>query len=110
MRDLWRYIVVGMAAALLMAAFVGAAQAQTREVNIPVYCAPRDVMAENLRAKHGETPINWGMINNRAIAELWASPSGSWTLTVTQPDGDMCAVASGQGWEVLALGPRGDPA
>ena len=105
MRDLWRYIIAGMVAALLLAAIIGAAQAQQS------LCIPRVDLGKFLLEKHGERPVQRGISNGgKAVIELFASPSGSWTLMVTNGDMISCPLANGQGWEALALGPQGDPA
>jgi hypothetical protein len=46
------------------------------------------------------------------VLEVFASDTGSWTITVTLPSGMTCLVATGQGWEDLAeqLPAKGDPA
>ena len=76
-------------------------------------CAPRDAVLAQLNGKYGETRLGMGLAANNTVMELFASDaSGSWTITVTLPDGLTCLVASGQGYETIAeqLPARGDPA
>lgn len=66
-------------------------------------CAPRPVVLERLAEKFGETRQSIGLGANNAVVEVFASvDTGSWTITVTMPDGMTCLVASGQSFETLA--------
>ena len=53
------------------------------------------------------------MAANNQVMELFASAdTGSWTITVTLPEGTTCLVASGQNFEPITeeLPAKGDPA
>lgn len=66
-------------------------------------CGPRDAVLAHLADTYGETRRSMGIANNNTVMEVYASAaSGSWTITVTLPDGRMCLVASGQGFEAVA--------
>lgn len=66
-------------------------------------CAPRDAVVERLATGYGETRQSVGLGSNNAIVEVFASSeTGSWTITVTSPDGLTCLVASGQSFEAVA--------
>ena len=76
-------------------------------------CAPREMVLERLADKYGETRQSVGLGANNAVIEVFASTeTGSWTITVTSPNGITCLVASGQSYEELAeaLPPRGNDA
>ncbi len=76
-------------------------------------CGARDAVLEQLAARYGETRRGMGMAANNSVMELYASAdSGSWTITVTMPDGQTCLVASGQGFEAMVeeLPAKGEPA
>jgi hypothetical protein len=47
--------------------------------------------------------------NNRIIEVFASDETGSWTITITSPDGTTCLVAAGQFWENLLPPPVGDP-
>ena len=75
----------------------GAATAQGRA------CGPRDAVVERLATKYGESRQSMGLGANNAVMEVFASSeTGTWTITVTMPNGMMCLVASGQAYEALA--------
>ncbi|WP_282120109.1 hypothetical protein [Ruegeria atlantica] len=66
-------------------------------------CAPRDEVIKRLTETYGETRQGIGIARQGAVMELYASDqSGSWTITVTLPDGMTCLVASGQAYEMIA--------
>lgn len=74
-------------------------------------CGPREAVVTRLAENYGETRQSMGLGSNNAVIEVFASDkTGSWTITVTQPNGMTCLVASGQGFERLSeiLPPKGD--
>lgn len=82
------------AALLVCAVMAGPAGAETQ-------CAPRaDVLAQ-LADRWGEARRGIGL-SGGGVVEVFASASGSWTLTVTTPEGVTCVIAAGDGWEAVA--------
>jgi hypothetical protein len=76
-------------------------------------CAPRDTVAANLASQFGEIRRIIGLAQDNTVMELYAAPeTGTWTLTVTLPDGTTCLVAAGSRFEATAdiLPAKGDPA
>jgi hypothetical protein len=76
-------------------------------------CAKRDQVMDLLATKYGETRQGMGVADNSSVMEVFASDdTGTWTITVSSPDGIMCLVASGQGYEAMVdeLPAKGDPA
>lgn len=66
-------------------------------------CGKRDMVVAQLTERFGETRRGMGIAANNSVMEMFASEaSGSWTITVTMPDGVTCLVASGQGFETMA--------
>lgn len=66
-------------------------------------CAPREDIVKRLTETYGETRRSIGVARQGAVMEVYASDqSGSWTITVTLPDGITCLVASGQAYEEMA--------
>ncbi|MCF6430806.1 MULTISPECIES: hypothetical protein [unclassified Leisingera] len=82
-------------AALTLAAAPATAQSRN--------CAPRDTVIKRLAEKYGESRQSIGVGQKGMVMETFASgKTGSWTITVTTPNGMTCLVASGQSYEVLA--------
>jgi hypothetical protein len=72
-------------------------------------CAPRDT---NLATQFGESRRIIGLAHDNTVMELYAAETGTWTLTVTLPNGMTCLVAAGNSFEATAdtLPAKGDPA
>jgi len=66
-------------------------------------CGQRDAILDRLAAHYGETRRGMGLGANNGIVEVFASDeTGTWTITVTSPNGGTGLVASGQAFEELA--------
>ena len=69
-------------------------------------CFPREVVLTQLAEKYGETRRGVGLTNDGKIFEVWASEGGSWTATVTMPNGMMCVAGAGQAFSGEAVKPN----
>lgn len=75
-------------------AFSAAAQGQN--------CGQRQAVIERLADGYGESRQSIGMAPEGRVVEVFASlETGTWTITVTMPNGMTCLVASGQSYENL---------
>ena len=76
-------------------------------------CGQRTTVLAQLAERYGELRRGMGLAANNGVMELFASgDSGSWTITVTLPNGMTCLVASGEGFEAISeeLPAKGAPA
>ena len=76
-------------------------------------CAAHDVVATSLANQFGEVRRSIGLAQDNTVMELYAAAdTGTWTLTVTLPNGQTCLVAAGHNFETTAdaLPAKGDPA
>lgn len=63
-------------------------------------CAERERVLTQLTGKYGEARQGMGLAANNSVVEVFASEeTGTWTITVTSPNGMTCLVASGQSYE-----------
>ncbi|MEM0948385.1 MAG: hypothetical protein AAGK37_13335 [Pseudomonadota bacterium] len=94
-------------AALLAVAILAptSIQAQTN------LCADRGEITERLKATYGEKFAGGGLRNSESIFEVWmSSETGTWTIIMTQPNGQSCVMAAGTDWrEALPETPAGIP-
>lgn len=61
------------------------------------------MVVDRLAEGYGETRQSMGLGANNSVIEVFASDeTGTWTITVTMPNGMTCLVASGQAYEALA--------
>ncbi|NIA66978.1 hypothetical protein HBA54_00050 [Pelagibius litoralis] len=75
------------------------------------HCGPRDALVDALSEGYQESPVSRGVTSTGALLEIFAGPSGSWSILVTVPGGPTCLVSSGEGWRRLPLaGEDHDPA
>ncbi len=80
-------------------AFLAATQSSAQSMR---NCGVRDAVVTRLAETYGETRQSMGLGANNQIIEVYASTeTGTWTITVTMPNGMTCLVASGQAFEVL---------
>jgi hypothetical protein len=81
-------------AVLLLSA--GFAQAQGAQ------CSDHGTMIRHLAENWGESRQSIALDAGNSMVELFASAdTGTWTLTVTEPGGPTCMVASGHAFEML---------
>ena len=72
------------------------AQAQGRD-----QCGPRDQVVQVLNAKYQESQRALGLINEKAMMEVYISPAGTWTMVVTNEAGVTCVLAAGEAWDEM---------
>ncbi len=97
-RAMTGFIKASVAGLGLIALTASAAMAQNSR-----NCAPRAAVVDRLATGYGETRQSMGLGANNAVVEVFASnETGTWTITVTTPNGLTCLVASGQAFEELA--------
>lgn len=89
---------VKLAVLALAAAAIGPLPALAQGQN----CGNRTLVVERLTSKYGESRQSIGMAPQGRVVEVFASlETGTWTITVTMPNGMTCLVASGQSFEPL---------
>jgi hypothetical protein len=91
-----RYLMVILAATVLVSFAPGLAEAQNRAL-----CGKRTSVVAGLEDKYSETPVSIGLATNGSIIEVFASKNGSFTIMITTPNGLTCLIAAGHNWESL---------
>lgn len=94
MKNRWAVVmIIGIFAFILTALqFIQPAHSQ-------VMCAERSTVVKNLEKTYSEAPVSIGLASNGSVIEILASPSGSFTIILTQPNGMSCVMAAGESWE-----------
>ena len=72
-------------------------------------CAPRADVIAGLARNYGETVIGMGISARGLMIELLASPSGTWTIIGTSPEGSSCIFDAGAAFQAIATPPEGIP-
>ena len=88
-------ILAVLAAAALAAFLMPVAQAQQSVGPPQMPCAPRPTVIKSLSGEYKEEVVMRGIIDGRML-EIWGSPEGSFSVTVTHAaNGMTCLIASG---------------
>lgn len=64
-----------------------------------VVCGPRAAIVQRLEAGQGAWLAGSGLRDTETLVEVWAEPSGDWTLVQSYPNGQACILAMGEAWE-----------
>ena len=80
--------------------------AQSAGTDDTTRCDVRKSVVEFLSDRYREEPVAMGVAENGGLVEVLASREGStFTIIVTNPGGQTCMVAAGEGWEDVIAGP-----
>jgi len=72
-----------------------------------VNCADRTKVVEFLARQYDEKQTAVGFVNPKAVMELYAADSGTWTLIITDVSGRSCVILAGKSWEsIIPVGPK----
>ena len=71
------------------------------------FCAERSTVLAGLEKKYQEEPIHMGLASNGYVMEVLVSPSRSFTIIMTRPNGLSCVMAAGEAWENVPLKDKG---
>lgn len=64
----------------------------------PHACATRAEVVDILVGTHHEEPQEPIMVDRKLALQFYRGPK-TWTLTSIEPDGTVCVIAAGTGWE-----------
>ena len=68
-----------------------------------VPCGSHDTIAKSLTTKFKEARRAMGVVNAKAVMEIFMSPQGTWTVLVTDTTGTACVIATGQDWQEVPI-------
>ena len=68
-----------------------------------VPCGSHDALAKSLNTKFKEARRAMGVVNAKAVMEIFMSPQGTWTVLVTDTTGTACVIATGQDWQEVPI-------
>ena len=92
------------APALVLAGFLWAFPSQAH-----ARCGDREAVLNNLEEKYSEVPESRGLASNGSVVEIVVSPSGSFTILYTMPNGLACVMAAGESWGPVEKKTPGEP-
>lgn len=62
-------------------------------------CGKRAGIVQQLGEKYQESRVAVGMVSEKIMLEVFASPKGTWTLLLTNEQGISCLHGTGEAWE-----------
>ena len=71
--------------------------------NAATQCAGHDAVAKTLNTKFKEARRVMGVVNAKAVMEIFMSPQGTWTVLVTDTTGTSCIIATGEEWQEVPI-------
>lgn len=99
--------VLTLVAAVLLAVTLPAAgqqaEAQPTQRLIAQICRPHAEVEAKLLSDFGERKLGHGISGDGTLVELFAGPSGTFTVVKTSPRGVACIVDFGESWQTLRL-------
>ena len=83
---------VAALAAISLAGIAGIAEAAPQ-------CGNHDKIVEVLGNKFKESRRVMGVVNSKAVMEIFMSSQGTWTMVITDTSGLSCITAAGEEWQ-----------
>ncbi|MBK8909143.1 MAG: hypothetical protein IPM60_15040 [Rhodospirillales bacterium] len=90
------------------AAILAAAVALATPATAQQQCGGAADMSAWLSGEYGEAVVGQGVNETGVVMQMWGNAeTGTWTITALLPDGQLCLLAAGGGFEVPAVRPPG---
>ena len=70
-------------------------------------CGNHDKIVNVLGNKFKETRRVMGVVNSKAVMEIFMSAQGTWTMVITDTSGISCITASGEEWQDVPVAVAG---
>ena len=62
-------------------------------------CGDHDKIVDVLGHKFKESRRVMGVVNSKAVMEIFMSAQGTWTMVITDTRGTSCIIAAGEAWQ-----------
>jgi hypothetical protein len=92
--------------AVIIASLLGVSYANAQ---VPENCGPPPDVTAGLARNYGEIVIAMGVSSNGNLVEIFAAPSGTFTIVITAPGGLSCIGVAGANFVAAELPPQGTP-
>lgn len=94
------FSLAAIVAAISFAGIAGKAEATPQ-------CGDHDKIVDVLGNKYKEERRVMGMVNSKAVMEIFMSPQGTWTMVITDTRGMSCITAAGGEWQDIPVATAG---
>jgi len=95
---------------MALSATVGALMLGAARADAQSACADHDQVVQQLGQAYGETRQSLGLSSDGSVIEIFASEAGTWTIVVTDVNGQACLAAAGEAWQAAPVSVKGQPA
>ncbi len=75
--------------------------------NAAMQCGNHDAITKVLGGKYKETRRVMGVVNAKAVMEIFLSQQGTWTILITDTRGASCITAAGEAWQDVPVAVAG---
>jgi hypothetical protein len=89
---------------------VGTAMALAGSAEAQAVCGPHEQIVAQLGQVYNETQQSLGLAANGSVIEVFASEAGTWTILITDTNGQTCMAAAGEAWQTMASAGPGEGA
>jgi hypothetical protein len=88
----------------------GAAILMTGRAEAQAVCGSHEQIVAQLGQVYKETQQSLGLAANGSVIEVFASDAGTWTILITDVNGQTCMAAAGEAWQTMASADPGEGA
>jgi len=67
-------------------------------------CIPRSDLIAALDTRYAERQVVTSLEDRGTVIEVYVSPRGTWTMVAVTPTDLACILATGQAWQMVAVG------
>ena len=82
-----------------IAAIAAALALSTLPAQAQLVCGGHSDVIAGLAQAFQQRQIGYGVVGQAAVVEIYVSASGTWTMLITDVNGQSCILAIGEGWE-----------
>jgi hypothetical protein len=79
----------------------------TKTAQAAPQCGNHDKIVDVLDYKFKETRRVMGVVNSKAVMEIFMSPQGTWTMVITDTRGISCISTAGEEWQDVPVAVAG---
>ena len=100
-------IIIFLLGFLLGLAFGATSYAGSLRQGFGLTCGERQSVIDELERTYSEVPDHMGLALTGSMVEVLVSPSGTFTIILTRPNGLSCLMTAGEHWGPVTPKPKG---
>ncbi|MDI7864535.1 hypothetical protein MRS76_21605 [Rhizobiaceae bacterium n13] len=96
----WQGLTLPALAAVGVLVSIPASGASPSDDRTLPYCDERADIARLLNDQFAQKLAAIGLVNRRAVMEIYVSRVGNWSIILSRADGKSCVLMTGEGWKI----------